>query len=264
MLPIFGVRGANTGFQDAQNLGWKLGLVASGRAPVELLRSYSHERVGAAREIIDEAGKSTRFMTPPSRGFRLLRDAVLSLSLSEDFVRPLFHWRTSRPHIHADSPLNDPGDDNALFEAGPPPGAPLPNLRLGDDAYLLDHCCGAAAGAFVLLLDAAAAQDPALQAGVQRWRAEGVALQLLCIDAAAGVDLRLLPPGTTRLADPQGRLKQHLGLSTAAAALLLRPDQHVCARWLQLTPARLDAALQRALARRPASSAVQASNQPQP
>jgi 3-(3-hydroxy-phenyl)propionate hydroxylase len=35
-----------------------------------LLANYSAERVGAAREIIDEAGKSTRFMTPPTRGFR--------------------------------------------------------------------------------------------------------------------------------------------------------------------------------------------------
>ncbi|MEX8520872.1 MAG: FAD-dependent monooxygenase [Leptothrix sp. (in: b-proteobacteria)] len=224
MLPIFGVRGANTGFQDAQNLGWKLGLVAKGVAPLALLNSYSTERVGAAREIIDEAGKSTRFMTPPSRGFRLLRDAVLSLSLSEAFVRPLFHWRTSRPHVHADSALNDPGDDNALFSAGPADGAPLPNLRLADDDYLLDHLCGSAAGAFTLLLFAPqAALDPVVQA----WRQRGVLLQVL------------------QLPDPQGRLRQHLGVPGDGAAYLLRPDQHVCARWLNLTPDRLDAALHR-------------------
>ena len=81
MLPIFGVRGANTGWQDAQGLAWRLAFVARGVAPESLLQSYSSERVAAAWEIIDEAGKSTRFMTPPTRGFRLLRDAVLSLSL---------------------------------------------------------------------------------------------------------------------------------------------------------------------------------------
>jgi 3-(3-hydroxy-phenyl)propionate hydroxylase len=80
MLPIFGVRGANTGWQDAQCLAWRLAFVARGVAPESLLQSYSSERVAAAWEIIDEAGKSTRFMTPPTRGFRLLRDAVLSLS----------------------------------------------------------------------------------------------------------------------------------------------------------------------------------------
>ena len=74
LLPIFGVRGANTGFQDAQALGWQLAFVVKGLAGQALLANYSAERVGAAREIIDEAGKSTRFMAPPSRGFRLLRE----------------------------------------------------------------------------------------------------------------------------------------------------------------------------------------------
>ena len=67
------------------------------RSKPEALQTYSGDRVGAAREIIGEAGKSTRFMAPPSAGFRLLRNAVLSLSLEHEFVRPLYHWRTSRP-----------------------------------------------------------------------------------------------------------------------------------------------------------------------
>ena len=75
--------------------------MVKGLASRKLLANHSAERVGAAREIIDEAGKSTRFMAPPSRGFRLLRDAVLSLSLTEEFVRPLYHWRTSRPHEYS-------------------------------------------------------------------------------------------------------------------------------------------------------------------
>jgi 3-(3-hydroxy-phenyl)propionate hydroxylase len=73
LLPIFGVRGANTAFQDAQSLGWHLAYVVRGLAGERLLANYSAERVGAAREIIDEAGKSTRFMTPPTRGFQLLQ-----------------------------------------------------------------------------------------------------------------------------------------------------------------------------------------------
>jgi hypothetical protein len=142
MLPIFGVRGANTGWQDAQCMAWRLAFVARGVAPESLLQSYSSERVAAAWEIIDEAGKSTRFMTPPTRGFRLLRDAVLSLSLSQPFVGPLYHWRTSRPHEYTQSPLNSAGDDNGLFKAGPGHGAPPQNIRLGADDYLLDHLGG--------------------------------------------------------------------------------------------------------------------------
>jgi 3-(3-hydroxy-phenyl)propionate hydroxylase len=119
LLPIFGVRGANTGFQDAQGLAWQLAAVVRAPGPSRCWPSYSAERVAAAREIIDEAGKSTRFMTPPTRGFRLLRDAVLSLSLSQDFVRPLYHWRTSRPHEYTRSPLNSAGDDNACSPPAP-------------------------------------------------------------------------------------------------------------------------------------------------
>ena len=60
LLPIFGVRGANTAFQDAQSLAWHLAFVIKGLASEKLLANHSAERVGAAREIIDEAGKSTR------------------------------------------------------------------------------------------------------------------------------------------------------------------------------------------------------------
>lgn len=142
LLPIFGVRGANTAFQDAQSLAWHLAFVVKGLAGPKLLANHSAERVGAAREIIDEAGKSTRFMAPPSPGFRLLRDAVLSLSLTEEFVRPLYHWRTSRPHEYTSSMLNSPGDDNALFTQGPAHGAPPTNIRLAANDYLLDHLGG--------------------------------------------------------------------------------------------------------------------------
>jgi len=225
LLPIFGVRGANTGFQDAQNLAWKLGLVVRGVAGPGLLASYSHERVAAAREIVAEAGKSTRFMTPPSRGFRLLRDAVLSLALTQPFVRPLFHWRTSRAHDHRDSPLNDPADDDALFGLGPGRGAPLPNLRLDDGSHLLDATCGDAAGRFVVMVfdDVSAA---ALQPAADAWLGQGVPVVLRRFG---------------------GNARQRLAGAHDRAAYLLRPDQHVCARWVAPTPSRLDAAMRTAL-----------------
>ena len=156
LLPIFGVRGANTAFQDAQSLGWHLAYTVRGLAGPDLMRSHSAERVGAAREIIEESGKSTRFMTPPSRGFRVLRDAVLSLSLTQAFVRPLYHWRTSRPHQYTDSALNCRDDDDALFEAGPAKGAPPSNVCLAPGDYLLDHL----GGGFDLLYFTSAASVP--------------------------------------------------------------------------------------------------------
>ncbi|MCX7663694.1 MAG: FAD-dependent monooxygenase [Tepidimonas fonticaldi] len=239
LLPIFGVRGANTAFQDAQSLGWHLAYTVKGLAGPRLMANYSAERVGAAREIIHEAGKSTRFMTPPTRGFRLLRDAVLSLSLSQDFVRPLYHWRTSRPHEYTHSALNSPGDDDALFHGGPAHGAPPRNVRLGPDDYLLDHL----GGGFDLLYFTTGTQvPPALMETVQAWRARGVALRVTAIGAATpvhGVD-QTLP-------DPDGRVWARYGVPAAGAAYLLRPDQHVCARWIALDATRLHAALQQAL-----------------
>lgn len=239
LLPIFGVRGANTGFQDAQSLGWHLAYTVKGLGSQQLLANYSAERVGAAREIIAESGKSVRFMTPPTHGFKLLRNAVLSLSLQNEFVRPLYHWRTSRPHEYTHSMLNSRGDDNALFNAGPAHGAPPQNVRLAADDFLLDHL----GGGFDLLYFTEAESIPAaLQEVVDAARAKGVALRVTAVGAAqpvAGAD--------QTFADADGHFRARYGVRASGAAYLLRPDQHVCARWLTLDAVRLQAALNAAL-----------------
>ncbi len=239
LLPIFGVRGANTAFQDAQSLGWHLAFVVKGLAGGSLLGNYSRERVGAAREIIEEAGKSTRFMTPPSRGFRLLRDAVLSLSLTQEFVRPLYHWRTSRPHAYTHSQFNSPGDDDALFTSGPAHGAPPQNVRLGADDYLLDHLGG---GFDLLVFTSGPGIAPSLVQVVQAARERGVPIKVIAVGAAqpvVGADVTL--------ADSEGRVRSRYGVQANGAAYLLRPDQHVCGRWVTLDATRLQAALENAL-----------------
>jgi 3-(3-hydroxy-phenyl)propionate hydroxylase len=240
LLPIFGVRGANTGFQDAQSLAWHLAFVLRGLASDRLLANYSRERVGAAREIIDEAGKSTRFMTPPTAGFQLLRDAVLSLSLTQEFVRPLYHWRTSRPHAYTRSSLNCPGDDDALFEAGPRDGAPPQNVCLGPDEFLLDHLGG---GMDLLYFTELPAVPAPLLDVVNAARARGVPIRVTAVGAGQPVE------GAERtLADADGHLRERYGVRAAGAGYLLRPDQHVCARWLTLDAIRLQAALAHLLA----------------
>lgn len=239
LLPIFGVRGANTAFQDAQSLGWHLAYVLKGIAPEKLMANHSQERVGAAREIITEAGKSTRFMAPPSRGFRLLRDAVLSLSLTEEFVRPLYHWRTSRPHEYKHSALNSMSDDNDKFTGGPALGAPPQNVQLKSDDFLLDHL----GGGFDLVYVAPHQSIPTeLLKAIEVAKSKGLPLKLLAIthDHAdiKGADQTLL--------DPQQRFQLRYALS-AGGAYLFRPDQHVCARWLQVDATRLLSSLQLAV-----------------
>ncbi|MEG0447211.1 MAG: monooxygenase, partial [Comamonas sp.] len=207
----------------------------------QLLQSYSSERVGAAREIVEEAGKSTRFMAPPTRGFRLLRDAVLSLSLSQPFVGPLYHWRTSRPHEYAQSPLNSVGDDNLLFKAGPAHGAPPVNVRFAADSYLLDHLGG---GFDLLYFNDGAAVPAELRRVVDGVKARGVGVRLIAVSsqpvaAVEGADLTLH--------DGDGRCRARYGVMAKGAAYLLRPDQHVCARWMALDANRLQAAFNLAL-----------------
>ncbi len=236
LLPIFGVRGANTAFQDAQSLGWHLAFVIKGLAPEQLMQNHSTERVGAAREIITEAGKSTRFMAPPSRGFRLLRDAVLSLSLTQEFVRPLYHWRTSRPHEYSNSGLNSPHDDNAQFTGGPALGAPPQNVLLQADNYLLDHL----GGGFDLVFVADAQGIPSeIAQAVARIQQQGIPLKLTAISAEATP----LAGAHQTLQDPQQRFADRYAVK-AGGAYLFRPDQHICARWQQLDAARLLQSLQ--------------------
>jgi 3-(3-hydroxy-phenyl)propionate hydroxylase len=172
-------------------------------------------------------------MTPPTRGFRLLRDAVLSLSLTQPFVGPLYHWRTSRPHEYGASPLNAMDDDNQAFEAGPGHGAPPRNVCLGTDDFLLDHLDHR----FTLLCATESSIPAELLAVVQELRAKGLQLQVVAVGASQPV-----PGAEQTLPDASGRLRQRHGL-VAGGAYLLRPDQHVCARWMSLDATRLRAAL---------------------
>ena len=140
IVPIFGVRGLNNGLADAHNLGWKLGLVLNGEAEDRLLDSYSPERRGATLDVFANATKSTRFMTPPTRGWRLAREAALSLSLKHEFPRSLANPRQMQPYTYAESPLS-PYARIAMpsFAAGPISGSASPNAKLADGTHLLDH-----------------------------------------------------------------------------------------------------------------------------
>lgn len=255
LLPIFGVRGANTAFQDAQSVGWHLAMVCKGLTSDKFLRNFSTERVTAAREIITESGKSTRFMAPPSRGFRLLRDAVLSLSLTQAFVRPLFHWRTSRPHEYSHSVLNSPDDDNALFETGPSHGAPPHNVRLTNGDFLLDHLGGGFDLLYFVDTSKPTKQDekpnapkqharvsPQLQSMIRTFKNKGLPIRVIAVGAphsVVGADMTLQ--------DPLGKVKSRYGIPDSGGAYLLRPDQHICGRWLHIDETRLHSALQAVL-----------------
>ena len=108
----FGARGANSGVQDADNLAWKLALVATGQADASLLDSYHDERALAADDNLRQSTRSTDFITPKSATSRHLRDAVLELAADEPFARRLVNsGRLSTPTPYLDSPLNTADED---------------------------------------------------------------------------------------------------------------------------------------------------------
>jgi 3-(3-hydroxy-phenyl)propionate hydroxylase len=128
----FGARGANSGLQDADNLGWKLKLVLEGKAPPSLLDSYSEERVYAADENLMNSTRSTDFITPKSRASRTFRNAILSLAKDHAFGRSLVNsGRLSVPSFLVDSSLNTADTDS--FAGRMLPGAPLDDAPVEKD-----------------------------------------------------------------------------------------------------------------------------------
>lgn len=222
LLPVFGVRGLNTGAQDAINLGWKLAAVVQGLAPDSLLDTFSEERVADARQICVEAARSTRMMAPPSRGHAVLRRAVLSLALDHAFVRDLLHWRTSHPIDYDASLITWHEADDTGFAGGPGPGAPARNVQLESGAFLLD---GFAPGFQILLFaPSPAAWHDACQTRAA-WQQRGVTVRLWQIGGPA-----MAADAEVKLADTDGRVARAWGVTAADAVVVLRPDQHVGGR----------------------------------
>ena len=206
----FGARGANSGIQDADNLGWKLALVMAGASPDDLLASYDSERSEAADENILNSTRATDFIAPRSLAERFFRNAALALARTQPFARRFVNsGRLSLPTAYAGSSLSTADTD--IWLAGPAPGAPIPDAPLGR-AYLAE-CLN---GSFLLL-------------------------------AGPSVPVGLAPAGVTHVAPcaEDILLRERFDL-TDHAAYLIRPDGHIAARFRQADQQRLEAALKRA------------------
>ncbi len=230
LVPIFGVRGMNSSIADANNLGWKLAAVLHGTAPDALLDSYSPERRAATFDVFANAAKSTRFMTPPTRGYTLLRDAALQLAVTQEFAKPWINPRQSAPYDYVASTLTTPDDDG--FTRGARPGAPLNCVKLADGSYLTDHV----GGGFTLLVFG---DGGVTEAGLASM-AHPVTGPRMAPTKGFQPTLRL------RRIDDAAALRACGGIS--GSAYLVRPDGHVCARWRQVNREKVRAALARVLA----------------
>jgi len=227
LVPIFGVRGANSGFEDADNLAWKLALVIAGVAGEELLDSYSAERVYAARENLRQSTKSTEFMSPPSFGFKLMRTAVLGLAVEHDFLRPLINPRQTQPVSYLDSSLN--GGSVGEFSAGPVPGSvaqECPLTLFGSDGVHESHVTDLLGPRFTALyFTQSAGVSRELGHLEQALRASGIPFRLVMLAREHPAN------GSAGCAwDHTARLFPMYG-AAPGTIYLLRPDGHVLARW---------------------------------
>lgn len=72
-----GGQGQNTGLGDAENLAWKLVLVARGSADQRLLDTYEGERRPLARNVLRATSTAVDIMLPDNAWKRLVRDKVV-------------------------------------------------------------------------------------------------------------------------------------------------------------------------------------------
>ncbi|HET8994836.1 MAG TPA: FAD-dependent oxidoreductase [Rhodococcus sp. (in: high G+C Gram-positive bacteria)] len=232
LVPIFGVRGLNSGMEDAETLAWQLAAVIHGNADAALLQAYSSERHNAWEQNVANAGKSTLIMSPGSHGYRTTRDAVLALAVGRPEFGHLINPRQSSATHARLSPLTwsvAPGTEGVL------PGDPVEDRRMrigGADTSLnvargtgfavlgfgLDEAGSAALAAATAELATALSPESVRALAVGSAEVDGVTV----LDAADLADALGAKAGDTFVIRPDGLLLCRVpvaGLSGIADAL---------------------------------------------
>ena len=208
LVPIFGVRGLNSGLDDAANLAWKLARVIQGTSPDKLLDSYSTERVHAAHENMAYGAKSTEFMAPPNFAFKLMREATLRLALDDDKVRSLINPRQSTPIHYTGSALNVADVDSWSSDLAAP-GMPMPDMQLDDGSHIPLHLSQQFGQSFVCMV-------------------LGGDLQGTESDKLAQMGIKIV---SNLVNENASYIHFELSNGTEKALILVRPDGYVMGRW---------------------------------
>lgn len=211
----FGARGANGGMQDIDNLGWKLAFVVDGNAYESLLDSYHDERKFAALENIMNSSQTADFLTPRFPAHEIFRDAVLELSKSCAFARPMVNsGRLSVPAIYDTSSLN--GADCDDLPKRTRPGSALTDAPT-NKGWLSEQIRGQ--------------------------------FQILAINCDfSDINFGNLTVHVTSVStDSFSFLADRYLKNEKSAVYLIRPDQHIAARWIKPTVSQVMAALSTAI-----------------
>jgi 2-polyprenyl-6-methoxyphenol hydroxylase-like FAD-dependent oxidoreductase len=242
-----GGQGMNTGIQDAYNLGWKLGLVLSGRAPASLLDSYHPERHRAGKgmlvlnDYLYHVEMEARPDLPPPKELRRqlavfvgsqqvvqerLRHAVAELSINYRHS-PIVgqHWSIqpageahaggeASHHLGVVPHAGDRAPDVKLERYPSGEAVELRRLRVGTRHHLMllaGH--GAGHDTYRRLL--------AVRDQIAGSHADVIAVDLVVLDVP-----RVLETAGPLLLDSRGELHDRYG-ATADCLYLVRPDDYV-------------------------------------
>ncbi len=239
LMPIFGIRGLNSGVEDAWNLGWKIAHVYKGLADSSLLQTYSAERHLVFQENAALASRNAWFMTPPNDGVQQMRDAVLSLALSTDQMQDILNPKQASYVPLRQSPLSTP--DTEEFQSGPRPGEVAPDIRI--------HCTPADRhdnhlqslfdGRFGFIYFGG---NLPLQAEVET--------ALRTLESESRLNLVVVGNESSSSSgcvnDADLSIHARFG-ATQGTTYLIRPDHNVAARWKTLVPGNVKAALGKCL-----------------
>ena len=232
LVSPFGARGANGGLQDADNLAWKLHLVLTGAAPPGLINSYDDERILAAEENVVNSSRSTDFMTPKSEVSLAFRNAALELAKDFEFARKFVNpGRLSTPSVLDGSPLNTPDEDE--FGDKQRPGAPCLDAPVsidGADAWFLNQLGDRFVGIYF-------SDDGSAPAELNSVGSDRVPVETIIVSRTNS--------GNGHIADSNGLLHRHYD-ARPGTYYLVRPDQHVAARWREFNREKVFRAMERA------------------
>ena len=208
--------------------GLETQLVTDGLAPETLIDTYSAEREHAADENILNSSRATDFITPKSEISRSFRNAVLNLAKTHPFARSLVNsGRLSLPATYADSPLNTP--DTAAFSGRMRPGAVALDAPVrvgGEPGWWLSQLDGD----FVLALFCPdQLPDAATLRALAALRLAPVPVKAVLV-AGPDCDAAGAPADITVVSDADGLLAARYD-ARPGTAYLIRPDQHIAARW---------------------------------
>ncbi|WP_165494920.1 FAD-dependent oxidoreductase [Actinomadura roseirufa] len=213
--PASGI-GMNYCIQDAFNLGWKLGWVATGRAPDALLDGYHEERHPVLRALMDDVAAQCGLHFDFSPAGMALKDLVERELIPIPEVNAVLRDRLSgfgtSYHRDSDGHAAD-GTRVSDFPVTSPSGT----------SSTTSYTEVARSAGFVLA-EATGSQEP----GSQEPGSQELGSQELGSQDSGPEGLRAVPDAVTVVTAPAAALADAFA---GAAAVLIRPDAYVARAW---------------------------------